>query len=76
MFSSKISDSLVNNVHKRALRIVYDDHKSSCFELLTTKNERTNYLQNINFLMKDIYKFENDLSPPLIDDVLSSQNKI
>ena len=25
--------------------------------------------QNINVLMKEIYKFENNLSPPLIDDM-------
>ena len=25
--------------------------------------------QNINVFMKEIYRFENDLSPPLIDDM-------
>ena len=34
-----------------------------------TKNEHTIHQQNINVLMKEIYKFENDLSPPLIDDM-------
>ena len=34
-----------------------------------TKNERTIHQQNINALVKEIYKFENDLSPPLIDDM-------
>ena len=34
-----------------------------------TKNEQTIHQQNINVLMKEIYKFENDLSPPLIDDM-------
>ena len=36
---------------------------------LKTKNERTIHQQNINFLMKEIYKFENNLSPPLIDNM-------
>ena len=31
------------------------------------KNERTIYQQNINALMKEIFKFENNLSPPLTD---------
>ena len=53
----------------KALRIVYDDHNSSYSELLITKNERTIHQQNINALVKEIYKFENDLSPPLIDDM-------
>ena len=34
-----------------------------------TKEEHTNHQQNINVLMKEIYKFENNLSPPLIDDM-------
>ena len=69
-FYSRRSNSLVNNVHERALRIVHDDHNSSYSELVKTKNERTIHQQNINALIKEIYKFENDLSPPLFDDML------
>ena len=69
MFCSRRSNSLVNNVHERALRIVSDDHNSSYSELLMTKKEHTIHQQNINVLMKEIYKFENNLSPPLIDDM-------
>ena len=69
MFCSRRSNPLVNNVHERALRIVYDDHNSSYSEILMTKNEPSTHQQNINLLMKEIYKFENDLYPPLIDDM-------
>ena len=69
MFCSRRSSSLVNNVYERELRIVHEDHNSSYSELLKTKNERTIHQQNISVLMKEIYKFENDLSPPLIDDM-------
>ena len=69
MFSSGRSNSLVNNIHERALRIVHDDHNNSYSELLKTKNERTIHQQNINVLMKEIYEFENDLSPTLTDDM-------
>ena len=69
MFYLGRSSSLVNNVHERALRIVSDDHNSSYSELLMTKKEHTIHQQNINVLMKEIYKFENNLSPPLIDDM-------
>ena len=67
MFWSRRSNSLVNNVHERALRIAHGDHNSSYSELVKNKNERTIHQQNINVLMKEIYKFENDLSLPLID---------
>ena len=69
MFCSRRSNSLVNNVHERAPRIVHGDHNSSYSQLLKTKNECTIHQQNINVLMKEIYKFENDLSPPLTDDM-------
>ena len=63
MFCSRRSNSLVNNVPERALRIVDDDHNSCSSELLMTKSERTIHQENINVLMKEIYKFENDLPP-------------
>ena len=66
-FFSRRPDSLVNNVHKRALRIVYDDHNSPYSELSITNNECIIYLQNINVLMRKMHKLENDLSPPLAE---------
>ena len=73
MFCSRGSNSLVNSFHKRALRIIYEDHNSSYSELLMTKNERTINQQNINFFMEEICKFENDLSPPLIQNIKKTQ---
>ena len=43
MFCSRRSNTLVNNVHERALGIVSDDHNSSSSELLITKKEHTIY---------------------------------
>ena len=37
---------------------------------LMTKNECAAHRQKINVSMKEIYKFENDLSPSLIDDMI------
>ena len=36
----------MNNVHKKALRIVYDGHNNSYSELPITENKRTIYQQN------------------------------
>ena len=41
------SNSLVNNVLQRALRIVSDDHNNSNSELLMTKKEHTIHQQNM-----------------------------
>ena len=67
MFYSIRSNSLVNYVSERALSVVYDDHSSSYSELITAKNEPIIHQENIKILMKEMFKFENDLSPPLID---------
>ena len=67
MFCSRRSNSLENTVYERALRTVYDDHDRSYSELVMTKNECTFHQQNMDVLMKEIYKFENNLSPLLID---------
>ena len=40
-----------------------------------TKNERIIYQENINVLMKEILKFENDLSPSLINDMFQVRKK-
>ena len=37
-----------------------------------TKNKGTIYQQNINIPMKEIYKVENDLFSPLIDDLFQT----
>ena len=40
-----------------------------------TKKEHTIYWQNINVLKKEIYKFENNLSPLLADDMFQVLKK-
>ena len=60
MFFARRSNSLVNIVHERVLRIVFDDHNSPCSELLMTKMEHTIHQQNVSVLMKEIYKFVNN----------------
>ena len=65
MFCSRRSNSLVNYVQERALRVVYNDH-SSYSELIMAMNEPTFHQHNTKSPMKEMYKSENHLSPPLI----------
>ena len=69
MFCSRRPNSLVNNVHERALRVVSNDYNSFYYELLMTQKEHAIHQQNIDVLMKEIFKFGNSLSSPLIDDM-------
>ena len=67
MFCSRRSKNLINNIHERALRATFDDHTSNFTQLLKKKRESTIHQQIIQALMKKIYKFTNNLSPPIID---------
>ena len=67
MFCSRRSKNLINNIHERALRATFDDHATNFAQLLEKKRESTIHQRNIQALMKEIYKFTNKLSPPIID---------
>ena len=81
MFCWRRSNFVVNNVHKRALRIVYGDHNSSYSELLMTKTERTIHQQNIIALLKELCSqyspaWKRSVSPVNWWYVSSLQNKL
>ena len=53
----------------KQLRIVYDDYSTSYSEFIMAKNEPTIHQHNIKIPMKEMCKFENNLSPPLINEI-------
>ena len=62
MFCSRKSNSKINRLHERALRIVYNDYERTYGELLCHDNSFSIHDQNINCLATEIYKVANDLS--------------
>ena len=75
-FCSRQSNHLINKLQKRALRVTYNDSDSSFSELLEICYESTIHIKNIKALMTEIYKFLNDLSPPVMNDIFQKQKKI
>ena len=67
LFCSRRSNNLINNIHESALRATFDDHTSNFTQLLEKKKKSTIHQRNIQALMKEIYKFINNLSPPIIN---------
>ena len=65
MFYSRRSNNLINNVYERALRVIYNDQYSLLNELLSTKDDSTIHQQNIQTLMKEVYKFMSNFSFPI-----------
>ena len=65
MFSSRKSNSLINKVHERSLRIVSDDKHSSFANLLSNCKEITIHQRKLQVLMAKTYKIINGISSPI-----------
>ena len=73
MFGLKASNSKINRIHERALRICQNDYISSFENLLQKTNSLDIHSTNIQKLMIEIYKCLNNLSPPIMKNFFSSR---
>ena len=55
MFHSRYSNTKINRLHTRALRLVYNDFQSTFYELLDRDKSFTIHHQNIQTLVIEIY---------------------
>ena len=59
----------INNLHKRALMIVYQD-KISDFETLLKNDESvTIHVGNLHYLVSEIYKVKNNIFPEIMREI-------
>ena len=74
MCHSSGPNNKINNIHKRALRIVYQDKKSTLQEdLLEKDNSVPIHKKNLQYLATEIYKVKNWLSPEEMKEVFMFQ---
>ena len=69
MFHSRKLNNRINNLHERALRIVYQDSKSTFEELLIKNESFTIHIRNIQSLAIELYKIWYGLSPKIMNMV-------
>ena len=69
MFCSKGSMDKINKIHERAMRLVLNDYFSDFHHLLNLSNDISVHQRCNNFLMTEVYKNINGLSPDLMNDV-------
>ena len=69
MFHSRHLHNEINNVHKKALRIVYSDYKPTFQELLDKDASISVHHRNIQTLAIEIYKNIHGLSPAIMGEV-------
>ena len=69
MWHSHVNNKKINKLHKRCLRIVYNDKQSSFNELLEKDGSVSIHIRNIQILATEMYKLINNLSPPIMNRV-------
>ena len=74
IFCSGRLNDLTNKLQERALKMAYNYFNSSFSELLEMTNESTIHIRNSKFLLTDVYKFLNGLSPPIMNEVFQTND--
>ena len=72
MFSSRMSNNLINKVHERSLRIMSDDKQSDFQTLLENHNQLTFQRKSLQaFNMIQVYKILNGYAPPIMENLFA-----
>ena len=66
---SRTTETQINRIHERALKIIYRDNVSSFETLLTKSGSVTMHHRNLQLLATEIYKALNNLSSSLMSDL-------
>ena len=66
MFSSRRSNNLINRIHERSLRTVYNDTSSTFQELLKRNRSVSIHHKNIQILTTEVFKVVNNTCPPIM----------
>ena len=66
MFSSKRSNNLINRIHEKSLRSVYNDTSSTFQELLRRNRSVSIHHKNIQILTTEVFKVVNNTCPPIM----------
>ena len=74
MFCSKKENTLINNVHKKALRVVYKEPNKTLSQLLDIDCSPGIHLRNLRFLMVEVFKSLNELNPQFMWNLFTVKN--
>ena len=74
MFCSHYVNNLINRIHERALRLIHNDHVSTFQDILEIPKEKTIHQNYLECLAKEICKFLNGLSLPIMNGAFMIRN--
>ena len=64
-----LNRKLINGIHERALKVVYQDHNSTFNELLSKVSSFKVHDHNLHKLLIEIFEVEMKLAPKIINEV-------
>ena len=76
MFHSWTQSNRINNIHKRALRVVFIDCESNLKQVLKQNGFVSIHQRNLQILATEIFKTKNGLNPVIMEEVFKSNNFI
>ena len=71
MFCSRKMNNKINHIHERALRLVYQDYRTSFDDLLKKDSSLTFHQRNIHQVAIEMFKVKHDLSPPFMKEIFT-----
>ena len=69
-FCSRKINNRINIIQERALRIVYRDYVSTFAQLLENDSSVSIHIRNLQILATEIFKARNNLSPPIVQNII------
>ena len=73
MFHSCNLNNKINRIHKRALRLVYQNNLSFS-EFVNSDNSVAVHQKNLQVLVTEIYQVRNGIAPEIMKDIFELQN--
>ena len=67
MFHGRALNNKINSVHERALRITYNDTKSTFKDLLNKDNSVSIHHKNLQVLTIEMFKLKNNMAPEILN---------
>ena len=74
VFCGRQENNRINHLHERALRIAYNDYKSTLENLLELDNSVSIHHRNIRLLSIELYKVKHDLSNQVMSEMFNLRN--
>ena len=69
VFHIKQLNNRINNLHEKALRVIYQDRNSSFSEILNLDKSVPIHYRNMKYLLMEIHKIKMGLSPPIMSNI-------